>query len=52
MLSGGVSCRSTLCTQHGKDVFDYLKYSLGDTERKELYYANSHCLDSVLCRYL
>ena len=32
--------RSTYCTQRGKDVFDYLKYSLGDTEHKELYYEN------------
>ena len=42
-----VNYRSTYCTQRGKDVFDYLKYSLGDTEHKELYYENGRFMNVV-----
>lgn len=32
--------RSTMCVYDGIDVFDYLKYPIGTTQEKELFYSD------------
>ena len=39
--SNGLSlARFTMCMYDGIDVFDYLKYPIGTTQEKELFYSN------------
>lgn len=39
-IAGWMSSSSSSCEYQGTDVFDYLKVSLDNTERKELYYGS------------